>query len=172
MVEDFAIPEPKREEAWFGDGNWCQIIKKKRHNGPDDRPGWLFILRPSQKAVNWYNLRVGEELDQTYGFIRRWYPEKDVVILNDDRSFGRTLIKSDLFGDSTNLSRENEELRQYINQLESLVESLKAGAARLQEEYRALSEQTKLKLQQDADMLTTVRKGAGKLEGEDNGTGN
>lgn len=168
MVE-YALPEPKREEAWFGDGNWCQIIKKKRHPGLDGAPGWLFLLKPSTKAINWYNLKVGDELDTNYGFMRRWYPENSVVILNDDRAFGRTLVKTDLFGNTTNLSRENEEFTSYIETLEKTINSLKAALARLHEEYDTLATQTALKLQRDAEILTTVRKGAGKVGLDDEG---
>ena len=125
MVDDYALPEPKREEAWFGDGNWCQIIKKKRHAGVDGTPGWLFILKPSSKAVTWYNLKIGDELDKAYGFLRRWYPEKEVIILNDDRAYGRTLIKTDVFGNTTNLSREMESMTSYIDSLEKTLNSLK-----------------------------------------------
>lgn len=163
---EYTLPEPKREEAWFGDGNWCQIIKKKRHAGADGVNGWLFILKPSKKTINWYGLKVGEQLDANYGFIKQWYPKKDVVILNDDRSYGRTLIKTDLMGDSTNLSHEKEDLEEYINTLERTINSLKASLARLHEEYDSLATQTGLKLKRDAELLTEVRKGAGKLAGE------
>jgi hypothetical protein len=166
MVE-YALPEPKREEAWFGDGNWCQIIKKKRHPGPSNEPGWLFILKPSTKAVTWYGLKIGDELDKQYGFLRRWYPDREVIVLNDDRAYGRTFIKTDLFGEPTNMSRENEDLKSYIQTLERTVTSLKASLARLHEEYDSLATQTALKLQRDAEILTTVRKGAGKVGAED-----
>lgn len=165
-MAEYTLPEPKREEAWFGDGNWCQIIKKKKHQAIDGSPGWLFLLKPSAKAVTWYNLKIGDQLDKEYGFMRKWYPEKYVIVLNDDRAFGRTLIKTDLFGSMTNLARENEDLITYIETIERTITSLKASLARLHEEYDQLATQTGLKLARDAELLTTVRKGAGKLAGE------
>jgi hypothetical protein len=170
-MAEYEIPEPKREEAWFGDGNWCQIIKKKRQKGQDGTDGWLFLFKPSQKTIIWHNLKRGEHLDMNYGFIKRWFPSKDVVVLNDDRAYGRTLIKTDLFGESTNLSNESSDLRAYIETLERLNESLKASLARLHDEYDTLGTQTRLKLKRDADMLLDVRKGAGKIGDEDEGMG-
>ena len=165
MVDDY----PSRRWIWFGDGAWCQEVWKKPKQSEDGVDGWEFVINPSERVIRQYKLKIGEQLDAN-GFIKKWYPDTVVRILDDSVSSGRIFIKTTFDGSPTNISNE---VAYYTTQIEGQkkhIKILKAENAKVYEMFKKATSKQLAHISDAARMINKAREAAKKEPSDEDET--
>ena len=157
------IPEPRFRLIIFGDGDVAEEIDKYPEED-DGIMGWWIIINPSDKLEKKYNLKEKEDEN---GFVMKWYPEKDIDILNDSVVFGKILIDTTFDGGDNPHNRRNRRLKEQIEGLEEENQILRSRNAYLNEEMRIMARSTDEHIRYSAEMIKTARSAAKKEKEEE-----
>ena len=158
------IGEPSFRLIIYGDGDMAEEIEK-RPVSEGGVNGWEFTINPGSRIVDRYSLKL-EDLDKL-GYVKKWYAESVVSILNDGVIGGRILIKTNFDGEETNLGREEIEKNMKIDTQQKVIKSLQASNAYLNDLYMKASARQKMHIKESADMINIARTAAKKEKEEE-----
>lgn len=161
------LESPRYPQAWFGDGMWVQVIRKRRHKDHKGRHGWLFLIRPSRELLNTYGKEVRDQIDKETGYILEWYPEKWVKLLSDDPVTAKILIKCNFLRETTPLCDETADKDQTIEDQERLIDNLTAGNAHLHEQIEMMQTNMHAFMKGNVDLIIEARRAGGKIKTEE-----
>ena len=123
-------------------------------------------MNPSDKLVEKYNLK--EEMDEN-GFVIRWYPEKDMDILNDSVVNGKTMIDTTFNRGDCPHNRRLIKFKEQIKGLEEENHILISETAYYKEKMREMSRNVDEYMKNNAAMILTARSAAKKEREEESG---
>lgn len=130
--------QPRYRYIWYGDGEWALELEKTEKRNEEGIEGWEFKLQPSTDIIARYNLRQRGLIDK-YDHATRWYPKSRTHVLDDSPTRGRIFIQTDFFGQDTHFSRIYANYTETIENLQRIVNALRANNARLTRELRLLT---------------------------------
>jgi len=103
MVENYILDS----FAHFGDGNTCLIMGRRKVRGEDGIIYWEFVFRPNDRIKSIYGLN--DAIDVVSGTIVRKYPNTEVYVTDENPSHYRVWIFTDFDGNSTSVSRIDDD---------------------------------------------------------------
>lgn len=156
---------PTFDQIIYGDGSIAEI--RSRREKIDEETGvngYEFILNPSREIVSYYNLRKGIELDQYYGYVRKWYPKTDVIRPESKYPTARWLIVTDFEGSPTVWAKHFVQLKEMVEDLQKELKILRAQKARLFDMVSKITSQETRMMREFITMINEARKAGGTIK--------
>lgn len=148
--------DPRWPFCVTGDGHIIQLRSKTENINEQGIEGYDVILYPSEEVIWEYGLRP-EDFDE-YGFIHRWYPKNVLMSLRDDPVKGMYLLKTDINGHDTVLSRSSIIEREIIEGQQKHINVLKARNARLWYDLRLMMSQHEEYMRKNVDLIKQAKR--------------
>jgi hypothetical protein len=151
--------------VYFADGTTSQIADKRKFKDEGGVTCWRFLLWPSQKQFDLYNLNEDDFFDGGTGLIKREYPDFHVEVLENNPGCTRIWVFTSFNGDDTHVSTREAHLTETINYLEREMMSLKANVAALHEQIHLERTNQLASMNKMTEIVIAARKAAGKTQG-------
>jgi len=160
--------------AHFGDGHTALIINRRKFRKADGTEAWEFFFRPNKRLIA-LNPIIKDEINPSTGLIKREYSVLDVRAADENPNHLRIWIFTDFNGDSTPMSRSDDEKDLMILQLQKTNAIMQLNIAE-QNEMLRLKSSPHLYLKDASESIKLVKDvlkkqtpfGGGNEEGDNN----